>query len=519
MAALNDLGPTVLTAGIVVVSALLLSIAYPDRYVTTRSRPDLIGPKGAPIVGNLLQVIPRHRRMLGWFKQLNENYGPVATFTLPPWGRGILINRPEWLLYVKQADIQKYSRGPVARALFKEFPGGKTPVASEGAGWRLARKSMYPIFTVKSFTEHVSSAMNTIVPTARSFLLNASKKNIPVDWNDLAGRIALSIFSHSAFTHDTGTLTSDPSIQGSDDLRNALLALNLISARRLFNPFWQWTEYITGDRFRFNRARSYIRNIVLHMIEARRAEIRDVPAGERHADFLTALLEDPTFDDPILIRDTLVTLLFAGRDNTQNVLAWGLHALMGAPQWMDRMREEVTRNGSGNHELQYADLSRYPVHLAVFYETVRLWPGLPKNARLALCDDVLPALPEHGIAAVKIEKGDYIFWSDHNMMRDEAVWGPNSNTFDPSRHLTPDGSFVRPAQPRFNGFGAGPRLCPAAQLATYEFVATMAGILPFFDLEPSKVPGLYDEPSMNESFTSSLAGPLWIDIRMRKGMD
>ncbi|KZV67413.1 cytochrome P450 [Peniophora sp. CONT] len=519
MAALNDFSPTALTAGIVLFSALFLSIAYPDRYVTTCPRSDLVGPKGVPIVGNLFQVIPRHRHMLGWFKQLNDTYGPVSTFTLPPWGRGILINRPEWLLYVKQADMQKYSRGPVARALFTEFPGAKTPVASEGAGWRLARKSMYPIFTVKSFTEHVSSAMDTIVPTARTFLLNASKKNITVDWNDLAGRIALSIFSHSAFTLDTGALTTDPSIQGSDDMRDALLSLNLISARRLFNPFWHWIEYVTGDRFRFNRARSYIRNVVLQMVEARRAEIRDIPTGERPNDFLTALLEDPAFDDPVQIRDTLVTLLFAGRDNTQNVLAWGLHALMSAPEWIERLRAEATNNAAEDHELRYSDLSRYPVHLAVFYETVRLWPGLPKNARLALCDDVLPALPEHGIPAVKIEKGDYVFWSDYNIMRDEAVWGVNSNTFDPSRHLASDGSFIRPAQPKFNGFGAGPRLCPAAQLATYEFVATMAGILPFFDFEPSKAPGLYEEPSMNESFTSSLAGPLWVDVRVRKGMD
>ena len=61
------------------------------------------------------------------------------------------------------------------------------------------------------------------------------------------------------------------------------------------------------------------------------------------------------------------------------------------------------------------------MHLAVFYETVRLWPGLPKNGRMALCDDVLPALPEHGLPAVKIEKGDIIFWSDYHMMRSEAV--------------------------------------------------------------------------------------------------
>lgn len=76
--------------------------------------------------------------------------------------------------------MQRYSRGPKEVAIFTEFPGKKTPIASEGPEWRLARKAMLyvalltfdcrdaetlfcsPIFTVKSFTEHVSLAMEEV---------------------------------------------------------------------------------------------------------------------------------------------------------------------------------------------------------------------------------------------------------------------------------------------------------------------------------------------------------------------
>ena len=104
MSALGDISPAVLTVGTVLVSVILLYIAYPDRYVTTLPRPDLRGPKGTPLLGNLIQVIPWHKRMLSWFKQLQDTYGPACTFTLPPWGRGILITRPEWLQHVKQGE-------------------------------------------------------------------------------------------------------------------------------------------------------------------------------------------------------------------------------------------------------------------------------------------------------------------------------------------------------------------------------------------------------------------------------
>jgi Cytochrome P450 len=45
--------------------------------------------------------------------------------------------------------------------------------------------------------------------------------------------------------------------------------------------------------------------------------------------------------DPLLIRDTLITLLFASRDNTQNSFTWAIYELSKHPEWMDRMRAEA----------------------------------------------------------------------------------------------------------------------------------------------------------------------------------
>jgi len=184
------------------------------------------------------------------------------------------------------------------------------------------------------------------------------------------------------------------------------------------------------------------------------------------------------------------------------------------------MREESADNVREGQELDYSDLSRYHVHLAVFYETVRLWPGLPKNARLALSDDILPAIPEHNLPAVKIDKGDYVFWSDYIMMRDEANWGVDAKKFNPGRHLDAEGRFVKPTSPQFHGFGAGPRLCPAAQLAAYEFVACWAGILPHFDITPLKGQApdgrRYEPPKMNDAFTVAMASSFMVEVKARK---
>ncbi|RPD60602.1 cytochrome P450 [Lentinus tigrinus ALCF2SS1-7] len=528
MLAFNSIDLPTLAAICLCISAFLLYVAYPDRLVATNPREDLPGPKGVPLFGNLFQALAWRGRMLQWLKHLQDRYGPLCTFTFPPWGRGILINRPEWLLHVKQGDNQIYSRGLVAIEIFTEFPGGRTTVATEGAEWCLARKAIFPLFTSKSFTIHVSLAMNEIIPVARSLLLSASKKGVPVDWNELTGRIATAIFMRSSLDICITVLDGDVScLENPDALSDALKILNETSSRRLFNPFWRITELFTGENVRFRQSRSYVRTLVETIVHSRRADLTCGKTDVVHTDFLSGLLENPAYDDPIVIRDTLVAMLFGGRENTQNALSWALHALMGAPEWMRRLREEAASMRQRSTEMQYNDLATYHVHLAVFYETVRLWPGLPKNARLALCDDVLPAVPERNLPAVKVEKGDYVFWSDYHMMRSEDIWGPTAGDFDPGRHLNEEGHFVKPTLPDFVGFGAGPRLWqvkhPAAPLVTYEFVACLAGILPYFDFAPSMRTTAdgkeYQKPKLAEAYTAPLEGPLVVDVHVLEGVD
>lgn len=57
------------------------------------------------------------------------------------------------------------------------------------------------------------------------------------------------------------------------------------------------------------------------------------------------------------------------------------------------------------------------MHLAVMYETLRLWPGVPRNSRVAKKDDVLPGIPELNYGPVHISKGDSIIFDDHVIMR------------------------------------------------------------------------------------------------------
>jgi cytochrome P450 len=115
---------------------------------------------------------------------------------------------------------------------------------------------------------------------------------------------------------------------------------------------------------------------------------------------------------------------------------------------------------------------KLPLLGQVMSETLRQFPPVWAISRVAVGKD--------RIAGVPMETGDVVVISYYGLHRTERYW-PDADRFLPSRF---EASAVASRRSyTYLPFGAGPRACIGAQLASMQAVSILAAVLARFDLE------------------------------------
>ncbi len=166
------------------------------------------------------------------------------------------------------------------------------------------------------------------------------------------------------------------------------------------------------------------------------------------------------------LRDEMLTLLLAGHETTAASMAWVVHRVLGRPDVMTQLTEELVRVGCEPqriNDLVYLD--------AVIKETSRLDPVIPNVGRrlhvpLRIGSRDLPAGP---VVAPCI----------YLAHRRPDLW-PDPERFDPERFVG-----TRISQVAFFPFGGGTRRCIGAAFASYEMKVVLARIFSRVTLDPA----------------------------------
>lgn len=170
------------------------------------------------------------------------------------------------------------------------------------------------------------------------------------------------------------------------------------------------------------------------------------------------------------LRDMILNFVIAGRDTTACTLSWMFYLLCVNPEVQKKLIAEIDEKLAGGEvpSLKSVASSNMPYLNGVLYETFRLYPPVPVDAKTCQEDDVFPD-------GTKIPKGTTCMWQPYCMGRDPAVYD-DPLVCKPERWIP----FKMPTPYEFPVFQAGPRICLGMDMAHFEAKVAVVMLLQKF---------------------------------------
>lgn len=339
---------------------------------------------------------------------------------------------------------------------------GEGLLMAQGDSWRWQRKIASPPFRHAELLSYVPA----MVEAADICVAQWRQKNSSSFTTDIEVAMTDTTFDVVARTILAGVSKAD-----GDTIKRAGRAFLDPISWEVAAALLQYPEtYWHPGKGRMKRSALELRTIVRHLVAQRHRD--QVKSNDLVARMLAA--KDPDTGEPMsdeIIADNLATFLFAGHETTAKALTWALYMLARAPEWQDRLREEILAT-AGTGPITSETINKLPTVSRVLKEVMRLYPPAPVMTRVNAADVE--------IGGKQLLSPTLIVMPIFIIHRHRALWD-DPNRFDPDRFL-PENEASYP-RTQFMPFGYGPRICIGSSFAILEATAILATLLRYARFE------------------------------------
>lgn len=430
-----------------------------------RSVAALPGPRGWPLIGNLLQFdLPRlHRQFEDWA----DRHGPTYRLRL---GRRevLVISDAETIAALLRDRPDTWRRMRPIEAVIREA-GGHGVFSAEGDDWRRQRRLVMSAFDpghLKRFYPSLQRVTERLMASWRE----AARRGEAIDLQASLMRYTVDVTTGLAFGVDLNTIDAPHPLQEHLDKLFPMLF------RRVNLPFPYWHYLRLPIDREYDRHLRRVHEAVRGFVQAARQRLQDEPARrERPTDLLEAMLAARDADGSALTEEevagNVLTVLLAGEDTTANTLGWAIWLLHEHPDdWQALVAEVDAALGDARLPPSF-DAARGLASIeASVGEAMRLKPVAPLL--------FMEANRETSLAGFRLPPGAVVFCLMRRAALDARL-AEDVADFRPGRWQ--DGA-DRAVQKASMPFGAGPRLCPGRYLALLEMKMVLGMLARNFEL-------------------------------------
>ncbi|KAJ4848364.1 hypothetical protein Tsubulata_012749 [Turnera subulata] len=466
-------------------------------------------PTNWPLVGMLPALLLHVHRIHDWCTEFLEQSHCTFQF------RGLWFSNMDWLITADPSNIHyilssnfSNSKGPEFKEFFDIFGDGI--INSDSDMWKSQRKLAQELISHRLFYKFLvkvshKTAEQGLIPV----LEHVSQQGLVVDLQYLFERLTFDATCLIVTGHDPGCLsTSFPEVafaEAMDEASEAIFYRHILP-----QSIWKLQRWLNiGQEKKHTRAWQTTDRVIGEIISSKKEEVskrienKELIPGQGIDLLSSYIMEGATVmgrksSDDKFLRDTIGTLLGAGRDTTASALSWFFWLVSGNPDVERKIREELraTQPPEADQSDEGRDwklfdvevLERLPYLHGAVCESLRLYPPVPFNHKSPLKPDILPS-------GHRVNPGMKIYIPLYSMGRMTSIWGHDCLEFKPERWITDGGGIKHEPSYMFSAFSAGPRSCPGKNIAFLQMKIVFAAI--FYDYNIQVMPGQTIIPSLS----------------------
>lgn len=268
---------------------------------------------------------------------------------------------------------------------------------------------------------------------------------------------------------------------------------------RVIAPRFLYTLPIEGLK-KSDVAYSELQRYIKQMIVEARTKGKGIGEGDSNeaADLFRRLVEANDAEDGARLTDdellsNIYVFFLAGHETSAHTLTFAFALLAMHPEVQDKIYDETKMlwpdtTGDQWSSSKLVDYNRLEYTLAVFRETLRLFPAEVRVTRYPVRDTVLPCQKRNAAGVwepsrVSVTAGTTCVLDIHAVHMSPLYWGADADAFRPERFIdTPDWEWPRDAWVPFTG---GPHVCLGQRFATVESVCILARLVRKYRLAPT----------------------------------
>lgn len=409
------------------------------------------GPKGLPVLGNLLQLGDKPHHTL---QALAKVYGPLFRLKLGSVDIVVAGSAAVATQFLKVHDDNFSDRPRSISAEHLAFNHEDLVFSNYGPRWRMYRRlCTSQLFSQKAIDNFRSVRESEVDLLARA-LTSRAENNGTMDLGKAlnvctANTLSMSMFSRRVFV---------PEEESGDAAEFKEMVMDLFKFAgefylRDYVPALRWFD-LDGTVGRMKRLHQRFNKFYDKLID-------EHAAAAKEGDLLSVLMklkEDDDFEGGKLTNKDIKALLFdlyaAGTDTSSIAIEWAMSEMIRNPDILKEAQKEIDSVVGRDRLLSEADLPNLPLLHAIIKESLRLHPSVPLS---------VPHLSKEAceINGYRIPKDTMLLPNLWAIARDPELW-PDPLEYRPARFL-PGGEAehvdVKGNDFQILPFSAGRRIC------------------------------------------------------------